>query len=54
VASAKIHVDVMKPEAGSVYYVRKAFVWVLVGLLVVTFVWVIPDLARRFRKRSGL
>ncbi|GAB4339258.1 MAG: hypothetical protein Kow0099_14110 [Candidatus Abyssubacteria bacterium] len=54
VASAKIHVDVKKPDAGSVYYVRKALVWLLVGLLVVTFVWVIPDLARRFRKRSGV
>jgi hypothetical protein len=52
VASARMHVDVRKRESGGVYYVRQFFVWAFVGLLVITFIWVVPDLARRIRRRG--
>ena len=52
VAAAKIHVDVKKKEAGGVYYVRQVFIWIFGGLLVITFIWVVPDIVRRFRVRS--
>jgi len=53
VASAKIHVDVNKKESGSPYYVRQMFVWLFIGLLFVSFIWVIPDIIRRFRRRNA-
>jgi hypothetical protein len=53
VASAKIHVDVNKKESGSVYYVRQMFVWLFIGLLFITFIWVVPDVIRRFRRRHA-
>jgi DnaJ-class molecular chaperone len=53
IASAKIHVDVMKKESGGPYYVRRVFVWLFIALLAITFIWVIPDLATRIRKRSA-
>lgn len=52
VASAKMHVDVKKEDSGGVYYVRRVFVWIFLGLVVITIIWLIPDLARRFRRRS--
>ena len=52
IASAKIHVDVKSKESGGVYYVREFFVWILGGLLIVTFIWVAPDIARRIRIRN--
>jgi DnaJ-class molecular chaperone len=52
VASAKIHVDVKKKEAGGVYYVRRVLVWTFVALLLLTFIWVVPDIARRIRRRG--
>jgi hypothetical protein len=53
VASIKIHVDVKKKESGGVYYVRRAFVWIFLGLIVISFIWVIPDFIRRIRRRSA-
>jgi nitrate/TMAO reductase-like tetraheme cytochrome c subunit len=52
VASAKMHVDVRNKESGGVYYVRKFFVWAFIGLLIITFIWVVPDLARRVRRKG--
>ncbi len=52
VESVKIHVDVKKKDSGGVYYVRRVLVWAFVGLLIITFIWVVPDLARRIRQRS--
>jgi hypothetical protein len=52
VASAKIHVDIKKKESGGIYYVRKALIWIFIGLLTITFIWVIPDIVRRLRKRG--
>jgi DnaJ-class molecular chaperone len=54
IASAKIHVDVNKKNSGSIYYVRQMFVWLFIGLLFVTFIWVVPDVIRRFRRRNAL
>jgi hypothetical protein len=54
VASAKIHVDVNKKDSGSVYYVRQTFMWLFIGLLFVTFIWVVPDILRRLRRRNAL
>jgi nitrate/TMAO reductase-like tetraheme cytochrome c subunit len=48
IASARIHVDVEQKSSGGAYYVRQTFLWILIGLLIVTFIWVIPDVARRF------
>ncbi len=53
VADMKIHVDVTKRESGAVYWVRKVFVWIFIGLLIISFIWVIPDIARRVRRRIG-
>jgi len=53
VASVKIHVDVKKKESGSVYYVRQVLVWIFIGLLIITFIWVVPDLARRIKRKGG-
>jgi nitrate/TMAO reductase-like tetraheme cytochrome c subunit len=53
VASAKMHVDATEKESGSLYYVRKIFVWAFVGLLIISFFWVIPDIARRIRRRGA-
>jgi hypothetical protein len=53
IASAKMHVNVKKKKSGSVYYLRQVFVWAFVGLLIITFIWVIPDIARRIRRRGG-
>jgi len=50
VASAKIHVDVKKKESGSIYYVRQIFIWIFIGLLTLTFIWVVPDLVKRIRR----
>lgn len=52
IASAKMHVDVREKDSGGVYYVRRALVWIFVGLLIVTFIWVVPDIFRRMRKGS--
>jgi nitrate/TMAO reductase-like tetraheme cytochrome c subunit len=52
VASAKMHVDIKSKDSGSAYYVRQAFVWILAGLLIITFIWVIPDVVRRFNRGS--
>ena len=54
VASAKIHIDVTKKESGSAYYVREVFIWALLGLLVITFIWLIPDIANRLRRRGKI
>ena len=47
-----MHVDVRNKESGGVYYVRKFFVWAFIGLLIITFIWVVPDLARRVRRKG--
>lgn len=53
VASMKMHVDVKKKESGGVYYVRQFFIWTFVALIIVSFIWVIPDFVRRIRQRSA-
>jgi hypothetical protein len=47
-----MHVDVKKPESGGVYYVRRIFVWAFAALLIISFIWVVPDIVRRLRRRS--
>lgn len=51
VGSARIHVDVDEKESGGIYYVRQVFMWIVVGLVIVTFIWVASDLARRIRQK---
>ena len=53
IASAKMHVNVKKKKSGGAYYLRQVFLWAFVGLLIITFIWVIPDIARRIRRRGG-
>ena len=50
VASAKMHVDVSSKESGSLYYVREAFLWILGGLIIITLLWVTPDIARKIKR----
>jgi nitrate/TMAO reductase-like tetraheme cytochrome c subunit len=52
IASAKIHTDVNKKGAGGAYYVRWIFLWVLIMLVVVSFIWVVPDIAARLRRKG--
>jgi len=51
IRNAKIHVDYSSPESGAVYWVRTALVWALIILIVVSVVWVIPDIVHRIRVR---
>jgi nitrate/TMAO reductase-like tetraheme cytochrome c subunit len=47
VAAVKMHVDVREKSSGGPYYVRQVFLWIFVGLLIVTFIWVVPDILKR-------
>jgi len=54
VASAKMHVDVTSKESGGVYYVRRVLVWIFIGLLIITFIWFVPDVIRRLGQRNDI
>jgi hypothetical protein len=51
-AKGKVHVDVSKPEAGALYYIRWIFIWTFIILLIISFIWVIPDIRRKRRERA--
>jgi hypothetical protein len=51
-AKGRVHVDVSKPEAGALYYIRWIFIWTFIILLIISFIWVIPDIRRKRRERA--
>jgi hypothetical protein len=50
IANQKIHRVYGKDNKG-VYYLRVILVWVVIIILVVTFIWVIPDIVHRVKNR---
>jgi len=51
ISKAKIHVDYYSPKSGAIYWVQKLLIWALILLIVVSFIWVIPDIIHRFKLR---
>lgn len=49
IRDAKIHVDYSSPASGVVYWVRRILIWTLIILLVVSVIWVVPDILHRIR-----
>ncbi|MBN2288758.1 MAG: cytochrome c3 family protein [Candidatus Glassbacteria bacterium] len=51
--SGKIHVDPRQRSAGVVYYLRNAFIWFTLAVLVILAVWTAIDFSRKLRNRKG-
>lgn len=51
IKNARIHVDYSSPESGVIYWVRAVLVWALILLIVVSVIWVIPDIVHRIKVR---
>jgi len=52
IATARIHRDVSKSPAGAPYYVQKVLFWIVIASALVTLVWFIPEMVRRFKRNA--
>ncbi len=51
IASARIHRDVTATTSGAPYYVQKVLFWIVIASVLVTGLWFVPELIRRFRRK---
>jgi hypothetical protein len=49
IAAARVHRDVTKTASGAPYYVQKILFWIVIVSVLVTGLWFVPELIRRFR-----
>jgi hypothetical protein len=49
IAAARVHRDVTKTASGAPYYVQKILFWIVIVSVLVTGLWFVPELVRRFR-----
>jgi hypothetical protein len=52
IATAKIHRDVTESRSGAPYYVQKILLWIVIVSVIVTGVYFVPELIRRFRRNK--
>jgi nitrate/TMAO reductase-like tetraheme cytochrome c subunit len=52
-AKGKIHLDIESKESGSLYYIRVIFIWIFIGLVLVSVIWLVADLRKRFAEKRG-
>jgi nitrate/TMAO reductase-like tetraheme cytochrome c subunit len=52
-AKGKVHLDIESKESGSLYYIRKIFIWVFAGLVLISIIWLFADLRKRFTEKRG-
>lgn len=47
-AKGKVHVDIESKSSGSMYYIRRVFIWVFVALVLISVIWLAADIRKRF------
>lgn len=52
IAAAQVHRDITKTASGAPYYVQKILFWLVIASVLVTGLWFIPELIRRFRRKK--
>ncbi len=53
IAAARVHRDVTKTASGAPYYIQKILFWIVIASVLVTGLWFIPELIRRFRGKKS-